>query len=342
MRDLDVTALAARLGPSALEEHGLAPLVFAATSLPALRDVALRAAAVEPLRLADLRKVLAALRARGIEALILKGTALAYDLYDAPEQRPRGDIDLLVDRTEMDAVRDVFHELGFRERLTSGDEHGLRQQLFLRTDDFGVEHAYDVHWEIANQELFAGTLTAAELRPRAHPLPRISPLAFGLPRAEALLHACIHRIAHHHDDERLIWLVDIQLLRGAMPRDEHARFWRLAAERGVVGVCLRSVAVTEEWLGVRGPHAEEFLSDAELGREEPTRVYLAAKSRGGVLIADLRSLPWRARLQRLWQLAFPPREFMRASFSDVRAPLPLLYVWRGVRGMARLFRKARA
>ncbi|HEX9986418.1 MAG TPA: nucleotidyltransferase family protein [Thermoanaerobaculia bacterium] len=340
MRDLDVNALAVRLGPSALEEHGLAPLVFASMALPALRDTALRAAAVEPLRLADLRKVLTALHARGIQPLILKGTALAYDLYDAPEQRPRGDVDLLVARGEMEAVRDVFRELGFRERITSGDEHGLRQQLFLRADDFGVEHAYDVHWEIANQALFAGTLTAAELRPRANPLPRISALAFGLPRAEALLHACIHRIAHHHDDERLIWLVDIHLLRGAMPREEHARFWRLAAERGVVGVCLRSVEVTEEWLGVRGPRAEEFLSPGELGREEPTRVYLAAKSRGGVLLADLRSLPWRARLQRLGQLAFPPRAFMRASFSHVRAPLPLLYVWRAVRGMARLFRKA--
>ena len=57
---------------------------------------------------------------------------------------------------------------------------------------------------------------------------------------------------------------------------------------------------------------------------------------------NLRALSWRARMRRLWQLAFPPRSFVRHTLGTrSRAALPLLYVYRGARGVARLFRKAR-
>ena len=74
---------------AALVAHGVAPLVYARTNAPALRADAIRAAALEPVRAADLTVILDALAARGVEALILKGGALAYQVYDAPELRPR-------------------------------------------------------------------------------------------------------------------------------------------------------------------------------------------------------------------------------------------------------------
>jgi hypothetical protein len=62
-----------------------------------------------------------------------------------------------------------------------------------------------------------------------------------------------------------------------------------------------------------------------------------------VILADLGALPWRARLQRLWQLAVPPADFMQESFrSRSRLALPWLYIYRGARGIRRLFRRAGA
>jgi hypothetical protein len=59
------------------------------------------------------------------------------------------------------------------------------------------------------------------------------------------------------------------------------------------------------------------------------------------MLADFRALPWRARMQRAWQLTFPPAAFLHESFGTrSRLALPWLYVRRGVRGVARLFRKA--
>jgi hypothetical protein len=321
---------------NALIAHGVAPLVYANARVPQLRGEAMYAAAYEPLRAIDLSAMLAAL---GVEALVLKGTALAYDLYAAPELRPRSDTDLLIARDDLPKVRKAMLALGFNETPSSGDEHGLRQAVFTREPGM----VYDVHWSATNVPAFDAVLRYDELRTRSLSLPRLGPHARGLSYVDALLLACIHRVAHHHDSDRLIWLVDIDLLRQKMSREEHERFWRIAAEGRVVGVCERSIAAADAWLS-RAPHnlAAEFLSEEERTRQEPSRVFLDRDiTHGEVMAASLRALPWRARLTRLWQLAFPPAEFIRQRFGAQNPlALPWWYVYRAVRGVARLFRRA--
>lgn len=320
-----------------LLQHGVVPLVYRATGTPALRDDAIRAVAGEERRLADLREVLAALAAEGVRTLILKGSALAYAIYESPDLRPRGDTDLLIRRESLPAVRDAFERLGFSEKGGSGDEHGLRQTLFARGP-----HTYDVHWAIANTPVLADTLTFDELLDRSIPLPRISEHARGLSPVDALLLACIHRVAHHHDSDRLIWLCDIALLRAEMRPEEHHEFWRVAAERRIVGICARAVELADEWTGRDGhDRPEDYLTSNEIRREEPSRALMNRRiTRGRVLAANLRALPWGSRARRLWQLAFPPAEFMARRFrTRSRILLPWLYLYRGARGVARLFRR---
>lgn len=323
----------------ALVAHGVAPIVYARAGVPQLRAEALRASGYEALRAHDLAEVLAALAARGVEALILKGTALAYELYPGPELRPRSDTDLLIARDDLPALREVMLAHGFTEHVSSGDEHGLRQTEFTRAPGM----SYDVHWAATNIPAFDAVLHYDDLRTRAIALPLLDASARGLSHVDALLLACIHRVAHHHDSDRLIWLVDIDLLRARMSREEHARFWRIAAEGRVVAVCERSIEVAEAWLG-REPHdrAADHLSVEELTRDEPSRVFLDRDlTHGGVMLSSLRALPWRARAERLWQVAFPPAAFMRERFGARNAlTLPWWYAVRGVRGVTRLFRRA--
>jgi len=336
---------------TAVGEHSVAPLLHSRMSLArhwpdrvraALRIEAVRAAVVEPFRLADLHALIEAFAANGIDVLIVKGSALAYSLYPSPELRPRGDTDLFIDDAQRQAALDLLNELGYAEQITSGDELAMRQVTFLRADARGFEHAYDVHWAIANTPVFAEVLRFEELRERAVPLPRVSPAARTISDVDALLYACIHRVAHHHDSDRLIWLADIALLRARMSPDEHSRFWRLAAERRVVGVCIRSLERAAEWFGGPGVAPGDYLDAATLAQPERTRKFLNRRRRlAAVLAADLAALGgWRARAQRLRQLAFPSAAFMRAQFGT-RSPiaLPWLYAYRMARGVARLFRR---
>ncbi|MFI5208200.1 MAG: nucleotidyltransferase family protein, partial [Gemmatimonadales bacterium] len=69
--------------------------------------------AVELLRGREITRVLGALQARGIESILLKGTALAYSVYVAPALRPREDTDLLIRAGDAEAVRRVMKNLGY-------------------------------------------------------------------------------------------------------------------------------------------------------------------------------------------------------------------------------------
>jgi hypothetical protein len=175
-------------------------------------------------------------------------------------------------------------------------------------------------------------------------VPRIAPGALAPSHVDALLLACIHRVAHHHDNERLIWLYDIHLLREAMTPDEHARFWRLASERRVATICERSIELADAWFAT-APHdrAGDWLAEDERMRNEPSAAFLDRhRRRASVLSGDLKALGWRSRLRRLRELALPPAAFMRQSFPSAPAvALPALYIWRGARGVARLLRRVR-
>lgn len=326
-----------------IQQHGIGPLVYsrlAGDSWPihaALRDGAIRAAVIESLRLADLRALLTELARRGIRTIIIKGTALAYDLYDAPELRPRGDTDLLIAEADVDALRRLMVDLEYESPLTSGDSLAVRQQSFIRSG-----HVYDVHWDVSNSPVVRDALPFDELISRAIAVPRIAPTALAPSHVDALLLACIHRVAHHHDNERLIWLYDIHLLRESMSPDEHERFWQMAAERRIVAICERSIELADAWFA-KSPHdrASDWLIGDDVSRDEPSAAFLDRNRRGAsILSADLKALGWRSRIRRLRELALPPAAFMRQSFPSAPAmALPALYVWRGVRGVGRLFRR---
>ena len=61
-----------------------------------------------------------------ITAIILKGTAFAYDLYRTPSTRARGDTDILVDRGDLTQTRKTLAAIGFHL-----NEHSVGQ-----SDDF--------------------------------------------------------------------------------------------------------------------------------------------------------------------------------------------------------------
>ena len=307
----------------AIEEHGMLPLVYRWSRIPALREPALRAAGLETIQAGVLREVLAVLPGT---PLVTKGTSLAYSLYGSPDLRPRTDVDLLIDEGDLERVREAFHSIGFQETVSV-----IRQQMFYRIDSNRIMQSYDVHLDITNNATTAGVLQYGELRARAMRIPAID--AFAPSHEDALLYACVHRVVHHYDVERLIWLYDIHLLYDVVDRDV---FWARAKERRVVTICRHSILLAREWFG---GDAGELPAPVE---GEPSRLFLDRdRSRAALLAGDLAALKsWRDRLRVLGTLAFPSAEYMRQRFG-VRSQvlLPAYYVWRGVRGVTRLFRR---
>ncbi|HEX7192901.1 MAG TPA: nucleotidyltransferase family protein, partial [Thermoanaerobaculia bacterium] len=168
----------------AIEEHGMTPLVYRWSGIPALREAAIRAAGLETVQVEVLREVLAALP---VTPLVTKGTALAYSVYPSPDLRPRTDVDLLIGERDLDAVRSAFTSIGFRETVSV-----IRQHMFHRVEANRIMQSYDVHLDITNNATTAGVLQYAEMRERAMSLPAIGAIAPSL--EDALLYACVHRV----------------------------------------------------------------------------------------------------------------------------------------------------
>lgn len=320
----------------ALDAHGMLPLVHHWSRLPQLKSGSIAAAAFEALRLVELRRALDVLGPEGILPLIIKGSALAYQSYPAPELRPRGDTDLFVRENDVPRVRELLLSAGYVERITSGDRHGLRQALFLTTDGHGAEHALDVHWAIANPSAFSEVIGYDDAAGEALSIDEIHPRALGLDRARAMLLACVHRVAHHHATDRVIWLVDMHLLAATFAARDWERLWAIAGERRVVRVVVDSLEAAARTCGTA------WVRPAEVPDDEATSVYLHCDvRRGRILLSELRGLHgWRPRLTRMLDLAFPPFAYMQEAFGvRHRILLPLFYGMRGVRGALRLLRR---
>ncbi len=201
-----------------------------------------RQAALELQRQNEICRVLEALGEQGIEPLILKGTALAYTLYESPSIRPRLDTDLLIRTEDAPRVKKILKALGYREAHQSDPEILFGQFILEKSDDsLGQENVFDFHLEISCRKLFSkllqGLMNYERLKARAVPIVSLGPWAFGLDAVSSLLLACIHPVMHHHNEQRLIWIYDFHLIIQRMTDFEFQEFFHLAGQYEIRQIC---------------------------------------------------------------------------------------------------------
>ena len=301
-----------------------------------LSDAARTRAAEELLRKAEIRRVVAALADAGTRPILLKGTPLAYTVYDSPASRPRADTDVIVSGADVEAARQVMRSLSYVETVQC---HELLSQFEVQQcDRFGVIHAFDVHWSISTQPVFAGLLTYDALLLRAVAVPALGGSAVAPCRVDALLLSCVHPAMHHRNDERLLWILDIHLLASGLSPAELDEFEALARMKKVVAICRRGLQQAQAVFGT-------LVAADLIGRlnrtagPEPSAAYLASERRWHhETMASLRALPRlgdRARLVR--EVLLPSPGYMLGAYGLRDKPLgtwllPALYVHRNVQG----------
>ena len=306
-----------------------------------LRQAARLEALAEVVRRRELQRVLAALDAAGVRTLLMKGAALAYLYYPNPSLRPRCDTDLLIRQDDRATVTQVMLELGYRGWTQTSGDLVMPQFTFVKEGRAGVWHACDFHLKILNPAVFANLLSFEEAAARSVPVPALGKPACAFGPLDALLVACIHRVAHHHDSGKLLWLYDIHLLANGMDRPAFEAFVALAAEKQVRTVCLRGLTLARRWFATPVPgDVMETLAVHDVG--EPTAAFLDGRlSRVDILLSDLTALGgWTARWRLLRQHLFPPPAYMRERYAvSGSVLLPALYMHRAVQGAWKWFRR---
>ncbi len=345
-------------------EHGVHTLVAARLSNPSYADCPIWVrqpfarervdeAAEEQLVRQSIRSVIAACASAGLHPLIFKGAALAFTHYDDPSDRPYVDVDLLVRPGEARLAAQVLESLGYQAAVsvtgalladapdaTTIDRYAPSSQVpFTKRDARGTPLEIDLHWRPTIPQVFAQVFDLDALHADSVAVPALGPQARAFGPVHALVLACLHRLAHHHGSDRLIWLYDLHLLGSRLTTGQVTALLELARAHQVAGVCLDGLTLARQAFQSPFPDALiEGLREAAAASDEPSAMYLHHQVRQmDVLRADLAAQPnLSARIRLLREHLFPPPAYLRQRYG-ARASLwlPWLYVRRAVSGARR-------
>ena len=305
-----------------------------------LRDQGIALAMWELRHKALLGDLLDRLAEAGVSPLLLKGTALAYDLYPLPATRARGDTDLLVGEVDLVAVRRILEGLGYALQSPEGIADDLAlQEVWSIGCGSGTSHHIDLHWQLINAPALTELLEFAACNADPLSLPRLGLSARAMSRPLTLLHSCIHRAMHltspyfvngvtYYGGDRLIWARDIDLLAAALSQREWRDFAAAAIDQGVAAVCRDGLALAQRTLKSNIPAGVMTL--LETVRAEQPSAYLLGAGQARRAWLDFRAIPgWRRKLAYVGARSLPSARFMRGKYPRLaNRPLALLHVKR--------------
>lgn len=259
----------------------------------------------------------------GLDTVVMKGTALAYSLYENPAMRRRGDTDLLVREDQLGAVRAILAEQGL---YRSHDVHGLLfQETWLHETAFGAIHGIDLHWRTCDSPVLERVLPTADLFATSLPLPRLCRSARMADPVLTFIQVALNRGWHvihgYHVDgerigngERLIWASDFDRLARGMAVDQWERLVTLAIDRQVAVIVRDALGFAVRSFGTPVPDAVLRRLDAA-PVSSPPYDFLRQQDALHRRWADLgASRGIRAKLTFLAKLAYPDEEYLRGCF----------------------------
>ena len=175
----DVAALDVDIFLGAAAEHDVVPLVAdrllrTPDLLPVLagrlREQATAAAVVDLVREAEVRRFFDKMDHAGVNALLVKGSHLAYTHYERPDLRARVDTDVLIAREAVPVVHRLLTEgLGYEASDRVSNDLTAPQRAYTKRLPRAT-HTFDVHWQLSSPRVFASMPSVEALLGRSQPL----------------------------------------------------------------------------------------------------------------------------------------------------------------------------
>lgn len=268
----------------------------------------------------ELNKLLTEFDRQSIQAILLKGIYLAKFIYSDIALRPMSDVDILVQRDDLNSALGVLKSLGYE----------TKNDLITEDDLFYYNHAPDqikedlikleLHWKLS---VFDCGLTIDESTLWEHVQTiRLSGVeAMGLSLEELVLHICTHASYSHIFFQQVRSVVDLAEI---LSKKSSQINWRILLEEA------------HNWRVERGLFVMLYISHQYLGAPIPDRVlmqltpvdftpamiedvfhlFLFRVSQVNTNSARLaNSASWKDRAKTLLRLVFPPRREVGHYFS---------------------------
>lgn len=183
----------------------------------------------------ELGIILRAFEAAGINVVPLKGAWLAESVYASIAQRTMGDVDLWVQRKELDAARRVMESLEYSSRSKADRPQELQDALTGETQLFKANAPMvELHWNVFPGEWLRHTARIDEKAVWERTLPCKGEAVRQLSPEDAILHLCVHLAVNHQmSGAGLRTLLDLDRVRRKWSIDwdtvaQRAREWRVS------------------------------------------------------------------------------------------------------------------
>ncbi len=325
-----------------LDHHGISTLVQPQHLAPSLQtELAQRKplmVANEALRKKELEHLFSSFQQQGLtDYLVFKGTALAYSEYQHPWQRPRSDTDLLITKEQLHAFSAAFQTLGYERLFSITGEYISYQATFGKHLIGKATINIDVHWRINNRQCLANAYSLTQLLDDAASLSAFSTAPKIPNQVDSLIIACLHRLGHHHKEERLAWLYDIHLLANKLNAEQWQIMLTKAANKKLSAICLNGLSTTQRYFATHIPSQVIDELNALAAQPESSQLFLNRNASDLALMAnDVKSINGLSgKVRFVIENVFPPADYMKKQMGT-RSLISayLLRFWRGLKRLS--------
>ncbi len=275
------------------EEKGWPPTV-----LKAFRVTKIRSFVAFQVRLKEIIRVEADLRAEGVMGIYFKGIPFALNLYPSPHHRPSSDADLLISRSALPIVERIMTRRGYVETpdLLFGTVSQQKQFSLQRGNH--LEHVFEFHLASNNRPLLSPySYEAISERCINVDFETVQLKTIG--SVESFLLSALHLRGHLEADRRFLWYYDLKLLADRFGERE----WMALREESGLKECQLLMGATlselRSWAPESVPDAiSEWATRVLEDRGEASAYYLQeGRSNRSDFWVTFWSLPrWRDRL----------------------------------------------
>jgi hypothetical protein len=163
-----------------------------------LKKAYLLTAAMNMRLYAELRRVLEAFQHEGIEAIVLKGAALAETVYGDIGLRSMGDMDILVKKDNLPRAEKIMMNLGYFTSPLKRSREWYAENRHHLPPYYQLENGVkvDIHWHIVKPSKPYHAKMIERFWKRARPIKLASTQALVLSPEDLLLHLCVHSLSH--------------------------------------------------------------------------------------------------------------------------------------------------
>ncbi len=290
--------------------------------LERLRETYLAATARNMVMLHHAKGILGALKAQGIETIVLKGLYLIEHVYPAIGLRTFGDLDLMIRRGRLADALELMQGLGYTLSTWYDAEEVNTDIKHLPPLEKADAPAIELHWTILEEdEPF--TIDAEGLWRRAEPVTAAGVGALALDLEDLVLHLSMHFTYQHRLRAGLRNVYDIAaVLQQHEGRVDWQKLVRTAREWGAERVTWLTLCMLAELTEVKAPSEvmEKLVPKAppdEMVARALEQV-LPAGQTGVALTPDLAELPDAglfARLKLVWRRVFIPRRVLAREYN---------------------------